>query len=233
MTLFDEKIKAIIPARGGSKGIKRKNLQILGGLPLIAHPIMAALKSKHISDVYVSSDDTEILEISKKFGAKTIVRPSEYAGDNSLDIDVMRHAVSFLNDTSNIAHLRATSPLVTSEIIDRAVEYFLENKDCTSLRSCHECSETAYKFFKKNGKYLNGLFDNEFEGEYYNLPRQKLPITYQPNGCVDILKTSWFMNNDSLHGPKMLFFETEYMDDIDTIHDLKIMRILHGDKDKK
>ena len=233
MIPFDEKIKAVIPARGGSKGIKRKNLQILNRMPLIAYPIIAAINSNKISEVYVSSDDSEILEISKKFGAKTIIRPSKYASDNSLDIDVMRHAANFLKDAPSIVHLRATSPLVTPDIIDSAVKYFLENKDCTSLRSCHECAETAYKFFKKRGKYLNGLFDNELEGEYYNLPRQSLPKTYQPNGCVDILKTSWFMNNNSLHGPKMLFFETDYMNDIDTLHDLKMMRILHSDKDKE
>jgi len=232
MTQFDKQFKVVIPARGGSKGIKRKNIQFLNDLPLIAYPIIAGINTDRVSNVYVSTDDKEIMEISKSFGAEIIPRPPYLAEDNSIDIDVMRHAVNYLKDFGNIVHLRSTTPMVTPEIIENAIKYFLKDNDCTSLRSCHECSETAYKFFKKQGKYLEGLFNNELEGEYYNLPRQKLPKTYQPNGCIDIIKPSWFMHHDSLHGEKMLSFETKYMYEVDTPNDLRILRMIH-DQDRK
>jgi len=75
--------------------------------------------------------------------------------------------------------------------------------------------------------YWKGLFDKEFQGDYYNQPRQNLPKTYQPNGYVDIIRPSWFMNNDTLHGDKMLAFETPFMHEIDTFEDFKILEALY------
>ena len=227
MTPSHGRLKVIIPARGGSKGVPRKNIRLLGGLPLIAYPILEAQKCKNISTVYVSTDNFEIAGIAKEYGAEIIERPAEYATDESLDIDVMKHSVTHLNDFGDIVHLRATTPKISSHFLDKAIEYFLDNPLCTSLRSAHECPETAYKYFQKNGTYWQGLFDDQLEGEYYNQPRQSLPSTYHPNGYIDILKPSWFMNNDSLHGNKILAFETPYTHEVDTIDDFKILEALH------
>ena len=86
----DKRFKVIIPARGGSKGVPRKNIRVLNGLPLIAYPIRAAQKSKYVSEIYVSTDDQEIAETAKKYGATIIQRPTKYATDAALDIDVIR-----------------------------------------------------------------------------------------------------------------------------------------------
>ena len=224
----DKKFKVIIPARGGSKGVPRKNIRILNGLPLIAYPIQAAQKSTYVSEIYISTDDQEIAEIAKKYGAKIIQRPTKYATDNALDIDVMRHAVEYLSDHDDIIHLRATTPMVQSHIIDRAVEYFVDNPECTGLRSAHEAPETAYKSFKKTGEYWEGLFNDEYKEDYYNWPRQRLPKTYQPNGCIDIIRPKHFMQERTLHGAKMLAFITPFFHEVDTIDDFKIIEAIHG-----
>ena len=227
MTFCHSKLKVIIPARGGSKGVPRKNVKLLKGLPLIAYPILAAKKCKNVSDIYVSTDNDEIAETAKGYGATIIDRPPQYATDTALDIDVMRHAVKFLNDSGDIVHLRATTPMIESEVIDSAIKYFFENVECTALRSAHECPETAFKFFKKSNIFWEGLFNDKFDGDYYNQPRQTLPKTFQPNGYVDIVRPHWFMRNNSLHGNKMLAFETSYVHEVDTLNDFKILEAIN------
>ena len=221
-------LKAVIPARGGSKGLPGKNIKKINDIPLLAYPILAAKKSKHISDIYVSTDDELIKKVSLEYGVKVIDRPNELAQDGSLDIDVMRHVVQYLNSYDDIIHLRATTPMIRGDVLDESIRYFLDNSDCTSLRSAHESPETAYKSFKKNGIYWGGLFDNEFNGEYYNLPRQQLPKTYQPNGYIDIVRPSQFMHDDSFHGDKILSFITEFAYEVDTMDDFKILEAVYG-----
>ena len=99
-----QRLNVIIPARGGSKGVPKKNIKLLNNLPLIAYPIKAALKCKYVSNIYVSTDNDEIATIANSYGASIITRPNELATDSALDIDVMRHAVEFLQDTSSIVH---------------------------------------------------------------------------------------------------------------------------------
>ena len=222
------KLNSVILARGGSKGVPGKNIKKLNGIPLLAYPIMAARKSKHISDIYVSTDDVNIKNVAIEYGAKVIDRPKELAEDNTTDVEAMRHAVKFLNSYKDIVHLRATTPMIDSDVLDKAIEFFNENINCTGLRSAHESPETAYKSFKKNDKYWGGLFDKEFQGEYYNLPRQQLPQTYQPNGYVDIVRPKQFMNGESFHGERMLAFITEFSYEVDTPTDFKILEAVYG-----
>ena len=229
---MNTKLKVIIPARGGSKGVPGKNIKEINNIPLLAYPIIAAQQCKFISDIYVSTDDTNIASVAIKYGAKVITRPDDLAQDDSLDIDVMRHAVDYLEDWEDIVHLRATTPMIKSDILDQAIKIYNNNTNCTSLRSAHEAPETAYKWFKLVDKYWNGLFDHEFEGEYYNWSRQQLPKTYQANGYIDIIKPNQFMNNQSLHGDKILAYITPYAHEIDTPEDFKILQALY-DKDKK
>ena len=223
-----QQLNAIIPARGGSKGVPGKNIKKLNGIPLLAYPIIAAKESKYIHNIYVSTDDEAIAQVALEYGALVIDRPEEYATDASLDIDVMRHVVQHLNSTDSIVHLRATTPIIKFTIIDKAIEYFNSNPYCTGLRSAHEASETAYKSFQKIGDYWSGLFNDKYSGDYYNWPRQQLPKTYQPNGYIDILKPSQFMDDNNLHGAKMLAFVTPYAHEVDTIEDFKILEAIHG-----
>jgi N-acylneuraminate cytidylyltransferase len=223
------KLNSVILARGGSKGVPGKNIKKVNGIPLLAYPIRAAKKARHISDIYVSTDDIDIKKVALEYGAHVIDRPKELAQDDTTDVEAMRHAVKYLDSTDDIVHLRATTPMVESDILDEAIEYFVENEDCTSLRSGHESPETAYKSFKKKwGNYWGGLFDDEYQGEYYNLPRQQLPITYQPNGYIDIVRPKQFMDNDSFHGEHMLAFETDFAYEVDTLVDFKILEVVYG-----
>ena len=226
------KLNSVILARGGSKGIPGKNIKKVNGIPLLAYPIIATNKSKYISDIYVSTDDIEIKNVALEYGALVIDRPKELARDNTLDIDAMRHVVEYLNSDDDIIHLRATTPMVDGSVLDSAIEYFIENEDCTALRSAHEAPETAYKSFKKNDKYWGGLFDDQLDGEYYNLPRQQLPKTYQPNGYVDIVRPKQFMNNESFHGDNILAFITDFAYEVDTPTDFKILDIVYGEYSK-
>jgi len=177
----------LILARGGSKRVPNKNILKIGKYPLIAFPIMAAIKLGH--DVYVSTDSIKIRNVAKKYGAKVIDRPPHLSTSSSLDIDAFRHFVSETGIIEDILHLRATTPLVNNDELEKIISFFQKNKDvCTSLRTAHESSETAYKFFKKNGIYWNGLFNKS--GEYYNKPGQELPKTLEMIGSCTALITN-------------------------------------------
>jgi len=210
-------MNCLILARGGSIGVPKKNIKLLNGKPLIAYPIESAKKTKYISKVYVSTDSDEIAEIAKSYGAEIIKRPSELAQSNSLDVDAFKHAVKFLGE-EDIVQLRATTPIINPMVLDKAIEYFLENPEATSLRSAQEFSESVYKFFKKDGPYWTGFFP-ELQGEYYNRPRQSFPASYLPNGYIDIVRPKIFMYKDTFHGDKMLSFVTEPVIEIDTPED--------------
>ena len=214
---------SLILARGGSKGVKKKNIKKLLGKPLIEYVITSAKQSKKITDIYVSSDDEEIIEISKKLGCKIIVRPSELSNDSSLDIDSFRHFCEELNYTEPIIHLRATTPLISPLVIDDAIEVYLKNKNIlTSLRSAHETSESVYKFYKQDGLYWYPIVD----GMNTNLPRQNYPKTYSPNGYIDIVNPQVFMNSDSFYGDKIYSFITDKTYEIDTIDDFNYIEYI-------
>ena len=128
---------AIIPARGGSKRLPRKNLLDLCGKPLIAWSIESALKSKYISKVIVSSDDEEILQISLNFGATVIKRPDELASDTATTFDAIEHTIKSLEKYDYVVLLQPTSPLRDEKHIDKAIE-LLEEKDADAIISVCE-----------------------------------------------------------------------------------------------
>ena len=225
-------MNCIILARGGSKGLPNKNIKLLNGEPLLSYPIKAALKTKYIDNIYVSTDSEQIADVAFKYGAIVIERPNHLSTDKSLDIEALRHAVSYLKSHEDLVQLRATTPIIKSDILEKAIDLFNNNREeCTSLRSAHEFSESVYKFFKCDGKYWNGFFP-ELEGEYYNLPRQAFPKSYLPNGYIDIVRPEIFMNNNTLHGNKILSFITPYVIEIDTKEDFERleMSVTNGNK---
>src|SRR5437867_12897651 len=124
-------ILALIPARGGSKGIPRKNIKVVAGKPLIAYSIEQALASRFITRTIVSTDDPEIAKVARDFGADVpFMRPSEFAQDLSPDIEVFRHALESLRKSERyvcelVVHLRPTGPVRRVELIDRAIETML------------------------------------------------------------------------------------------------------------
>jgi CMP-N,N'-diacetyllegionaminic acid synthase len=230
-------IITLIPARGGSKGVPKKNIRDLQGFPLIAYSIVAAQLSTNSERVIVSTDSEEIAEIAKKFGAEVpFMRPAEFANDNSTDKDVVVPAMNwFLANEGHCpeywVYLRPTTPLRTPEIIDMAISEIMKKLEATSLRSGHKCSESPYKWFKKSDSgYFEGINPEDNRPEYYNLPRQAFTPVYIPNGYVDILKASHALNSESLNGNKMIGFETPVCYEVDTAEDFELIQYQIGQK---
>lgn len=179
---------AIIPARGGSKGLPGKNIKLLNGLPIIAYTITAALNSKHISKVIVNTDDVEIAEVAKQYGAEIpFMRPSHLATDTALATDVLKHSVIELEKLGNrevgeIILLQPTSPLRTTEDIDNAIELY-RNKNADSVISyCKEAHPIRWHKYVTEDLKFKDIFDAKLTN------RQDEKPTYYPNGAIYILK---------------------------------------------
>jgi len=226
----NKKIIAIIPARGGSKSIPKKNIVDLGGYPLIAYSIIAAKMSELISKVIVSTDSEEIAGIARKYGAEVpFQRPAEFAADMSGDFEVFKHAMEWLKKNENyepeyLVHLRPTTPLRDSELIDQAIEQIVQNKDATSLRSGHELRESPYKCFVLENGFFVGLFQDDKRPDYTNLPRQSFPSVYQPDGYVDVVKRKTIMEDGVFHGSKILGFISPDAGEVDRPEDLEFIK---------
>lgn len=219
---------SLILARGGSKKIPNKNIKLLGEKPLICHVLDAAKQTRNINEIYVSSDSEEILEISKNNGAKIIKRPDSLSQDLSKDIDAFIHALDFLKNKNDIIQLRATTPLINSNTLDIAINFYKENhNNCTSMRSVHQTSESVLKYYRKDGLFLKTICENTELNEYSELPRQIVPATYCPNGYIDILKVSTFKNKINFYGDKILSFETEFTPEVDTQEDFDYIEYLY------
>jgi N-acylneuraminate cytidylyltransferase len=216
------KVIAIIPARGGSKGIPRKNLVNFSGKPLMQWSIDAALKSNYITDVVVSSDDDEILSLAQLNKEVIVIkRPKELAQDNSKTAPVLTHVLESLKEVKfdYLILLQPTSPLRTTEDIDLAFEK-LFNSEATSLISVCELEHHPYKSFKLDEKgYLQGVINNDYP--FY--PRQSLPKAYRANGAIYIIEVEAFVKKNTLLTNKTLHFEMsiESSLDIDTPNDIK------------
>jgi hypothetical protein len=213
----------LILARGGSKGVPKKNIKLLDGIPLIGYVISEAKKSKKIDQIFVSTDCDEIIKVVEEYGVNVIKRPPELSQDNSLDIDSFIHFCNLTNNLNPIVHLRATTPLIDYKIIDNAIELFeLNHNVYTSLRSAHEMSESAYKFFVKKGNTWSPIID----GIDQNNPRQSYEKTYIPNGYVDIVNPNIFLKRETFYGDKIYSFITERTYEVDTIEDFNYIEYI-------
>ena len=184
---------AIIPARGGSKRLPRKNILDLCGKPLISWSIEAALKSKYISKVVVSSDDEEILNISSNFGADIIKRPYELANDTATTFDAIKHTINNLEKYDYIILLQPTSPLRNEKHIDEAIE-LLEEKQADAIVSVCEMDHSP---LWSNTLPKDGNMNNFLRDEVLNKRSQDLEKYYRVNGAVYICKTDKLLENKS------------------------------------
>ena len=182
---------AIIPARGGSKRLPRKNLLDLCGKPLIAWSIEAALKSKYISKVIVSSDDEEILNIAKEYKADFIKRPDELASDTATTFDALKHTLENVGKYDYVVLLQPTSPLRSEKHIDEAIE-LLEEKSADAIISVCEMEHSPLWSNTLN-EDLN--MSNFLRDEVLNKRSQDLPKYYRLNGAIYICKTEELLEN--------------------------------------
>ena len=195
MTFQNRSVSALVPARGGSKGLPGKNLRLIGGRPLIEYTLEASRLSSYIDATHLSSDDPEILEIGKRMGARTIVRPASVASDTATATDVVRHFLEQLpahtiDEDPYIVYLQPTSPLRTSAHID-AVFKAMETQGTNMAVSVVELKKTPYKSFTVNDE---GLLDPIFSEEMSGANRQALPVAYYPSGAIYIFPVSEFLN---------------------------------------
>lgn len=229
----NKNILAIIPARGGSKGVPRKNIKILNGKPLIAYTIEEAKKSKYIDRIIISTDDEEIANVSKKFNAEIpFLRPKEFAEDNSPTVDSIIHTLNWLKENENyqpdyICVLQCTSPLRTSDDIDGTIEK-LESTDMDGAVSICEAEVNPYWTNVFDGDKLNYFIE---EGKKI-LRRQDLPEVYRMNGAVIVVKTEIVINYNTLEPNKITGYvmDSKKSIDIDNMEDFLMAEILINER---
>ena len=184
---------AIIPARGGSKRLPRKNVLDLAGKPLIAWSIEAGLKSKYIDKVIVTSDDDEILGIAKQYGSETIKRPNELASDTATSFDALKHTINNTNSYDYIILLQPTSPLRDFKHIDDAIE-LLESKKADAIVSVTQMDHSP---LWSNTLPDNGNMNSFLRDDVKNSRSQDLEKYYILNGAIYICKTDRLLDEKS------------------------------------
>jgi len=228
---------AIIPARGGSKGVPLKNIRMMAGRPLIEYTISSAKNSKKIDRIIVSTDDKKIAQISKSLGAEVpFLRPKVLAQDDSSSINVIKHALQFLLINQSytpdiILILQPTSPFRTTEVIGRSIEMLKKSKEATSVISVSKIKTHPYNAFWYNTKYLKPFNDNF---QKYS-QRQKVPSLYYPTGSIFTFWNKTLKKYHSIYGPRIKPIIEEHSIDIDTTFDFFIseMKMLHWKKYQK
>ena len=225
MAYKDSKIVAIIPARGGSKGIPRKNLVKVAGIPLIAYAIKQAIESSYIDEVFVSTEDDEISDVSSYYGASIIKRPIVLSKDSSSSIDVLRHAVNFIEDElnillDNIICLQATTPTRKIEDIDGAIKLFFE-KEADSVVSVVESPHSYNPYWAKI--LDSGQLRLLFKDKKRITRRQDLPQIFYHNGQIFITCKDRLMNDKDWYQGKCLPYVCglENFDNIDNYFELQ------------
>jgi N-acylneuraminate cytidylyltransferase len=230
---MNERILALIPARGGSKGVPRKNVMLIAGRPLIAYSILQAKTSNRINRIIVSTDDDEIAKVAQDWGAEVpFMRPSKYAHDFSPDIDVFRHALSWLKSHEDyepdlIAHLRPTGPIRRVELIDWAIDLLADHPEADAVRSVSLALQTPYKMWRITPDgYLNPALCLEGISDCQSMPRQQLPLVYWQNGYVDVIRPRAILEKNSMWGDRALpfivdetLFELDYPENIPAIEE--------------
>lgn len=222
-------ILALIPARGGSKGIPRKNIRSFAGWPLIAWSIAAAKQSAHVTRVIVSTDDKEIAAVAREHGAETpFLRPGELAQDKSTDLPLFEHALVWLAEHEGyhpevVVQLRPTSPIRPRGLIDDAIKILLEHPDADCVRGVVPSGQNPFKMWRFDDpkQPMKPLLTIDGIAEPYNAPRQILPPTYWQTGHIDAIRTAAILNKHSLTGDVIypLVIDPKYTVDIDTLPD--------------
>jgi N-acylneuraminate cytidylyltransferase len=214
---------AIIPARGGSKGLKNKNIHSVAGKPLLAWTVMQALASERIDGVFVSTDDSAIAEVAYAHGAEVIERPEDISGDKASSEAALIHAVGvveqdFRMSPDTIVFLQATSPLRKPGDIDRAIELF-RKEDADSLFSVTKLDDlTIWEIHAGGWRSVN--FDFRNRGM-----RQDRPSQYIENGSIYIFKPDILMRYRNRIGGKMTVYEMEFWQtwEIDTLQEIDLI----------
>ncbi|HET6846717.1 MAG TPA: acylneuraminate cytidylyltransferase [Anaerolineales bacterium] len=222
-------VLAIIPARGGSKGIPRKNIRNFAGYPLLAYSVAAGKQATAVGRVLVSTDDDEIAAVARDFGAEVpFLRPAELAADDTTDLPVFQHALHWLVEKEGytpdvVVQLRPTSPIRPPGLIDAAVAALMQHVDADSVRGVVPAAQNPHKMWRLDGvdRPMKPLLNVAGIGEPYNAPRQALPQIYWQTGHVDAIRTETILARHSMSGERIypLVIDSRYTIDIDNLAD--------------
>jgi CMP-N-acetylneuraminic acid synthetase len=217
-------ILGIIPARGGSKGVPGKNIKLLNGKPLLQYTAEIALESKYLTEVILSSDDTQIVTVAKSLGIQVpFLRPKELAQDTTPTIDVIIHALQWYESQAiffdAVCLLQVTSPFRTVEFLNKAIEKFITS-GCDSLVSVQKVPHEYNPHWTFEVNSEGNLKIATGEDQIVNR-RQELPDVYHRDGSIYITKTEVLLQQHSLYGKSISFIESspEFYVNIDTLAD--------------
>lgn len=211
---------AIIPARGGSKRLPKKNILLLGEISLIVHSIFFAQKHDFISEVYVSTDDEEIKSIATQYGAIAIDRPIELSGDLEPTVSALKHVLENVQDVENVILLQATNPLRPEKMLEEAFQIFQEN-NCESLFTVSQ-----------NHHKLGKISNNKFQPFNYTIGQrsQDLEPLFYENGLLYITKAK-LIKNDIIISENAYPYQINHIFasvDIDTKEDFEYAEYLYN-----
>jgi len=221
-------VLAVIPARGGSKGLLDKNILPLLGHPLIAYSIRAAQLTKQITRVVVNTDSEKIAAIAREYGAEVpFLRPAELAGDFSTDLEVFQHALAWHRDQENynpdlVVQLRPTSPVRFVNHISQCIDLLQNNLEADSLRVVTPSPNTPFKMWwvDELNQPMRPLLELPGVAEPFNMPRQKLPQTYWQVGTLDVFRPQLVLEQNSMSGKRIMPFviDSQFAVDIDDMN---------------
>ncbi|MCI5059228.1 MAG: acylneuraminate cytidylyltransferase family protein [Flavobacteriales bacterium] len=218
------KILGLIPARGGSKGVPRKNIKSLGGKPLLQYTYEAAAASKVLDKVILSSEDGEIIEVAQTLGLEVpFIRPRDFSQDTSGSLDVIKHALQFYVDKGEpfdaVCLLQTTTPFRSKTLIDQAVSKFVEERtdSLVSVREVPHEYNPHWVFEEDENSHLRiATGENEIIKR-----RQDLPKAYFRDGAIYITKSEVILKSNSIYGSSISYIlnESEQYVNIDTMED--------------
>lgn len=216
-------VLALVPARGGSRSIPRKNIRPLNGQPLIAYAISAGLRAARVGRVVVSTDDEEIAAVARACGAEVpFLRPADLARDETPDFPVFRHALEWFEREEGyrpeiVVQLRPTSPIRPPALVDDVIRALAARPDADSARTATVPSQNPYKMWRIVDSWLEPLLASDLAGPY-NRPRQALPETFWQTGHVDAVRRRTLLELGSMTGRRSLPcpVDARYAVDIDS-----------------
>jgi N-acylneuraminate cytidylyltransferase len=224
--IHEKSILAVIPARGGSKGLPRKNIRILAGKPLIAWTIEEAKKSKYIDRLILSSEDTEIISVAQQWGCDApFVRPQELATDETPGVEPILHAIDALSEKYDyVVMLQPTSPLRIAEDIDGCIEMCVNSTApvCVSMTKPEKSPEWMYRVADTGSTVpVTNL-------GYTSSRRQELQSSFVLSGAVYVAETAWLKQHRTFISEEMIAFRMppDRSKDVDTDLDLEFCEFL-------
>jgi N-acylneuraminate cytidylyltransferase/CMP-N,N'-diacetyllegionaminic acid synthase len=231
----NKRILALIPARGGSKGLPHKNIRLLMGNPLIAWSIEEAKKSKYLDRVVVSTDDKKIAVISKEYGANVpFLRPKKFSTDKSAMMGVVFHALKWMESNGDhydlVLLLQPTSPLRKVQDIDEAIELLFKKKSQAIVSVCRQEQHP----YGMNTLPKSGCLGAFIRLEVVNKNRQELPVFYRINGAIYLACVNYLEKNRQFLGKKTYacIMPIERSVDIDSLQDFEFARFLLSKRKK-